>query len=97
MKRLEDISAIKDLDYSSKDCQVLIREFAELIGKMAQEYDALVIENQNLLRKLEQTNEYKYVKDQGNKPLLILAKKCITSIRLFGLKVTIKKIIKRIF
>lgn len=49
-------STIKDLDYSSPDCQLLIREYTKLIHKMTKKYDELVAENNELRFKLKQAN-----------------------------------------
>ena len=59
------LDKIKNLDYSSEDCQLLIREYTKLIARMAKEYDAIVIENKDLLRRLEQIEAQMRIIDEG--------------------------------
>ncbi|WP_291122669.1 hypothetical protein [Flavobacterium sp. UBA6046] len=45
--------SLKDLDYSSADCQLLIHKYTGLIYEFTQRYDIVVAENEVLRQQLE--------------------------------------------
>jgi len=51
-------SSIKELNYSSADCQLLIREYTRLIYRITKEYEELVAENVELRNRLKQIDSH---------------------------------------
>lgn len=107
---------IKNLDYSSPDCQCLIREYTKLICKMTKEYESLVEENKELTRRVEKLNSQLQIHSDraqlnGMQSSTIassfgihdkssvrdLLKKSFSSLQLYGWRLTLKKIFKKLF
>jgi len=88
----KNAATIKELDYSSMDCQRLIQEYTRLIKKVLKEYDELADENAKLRKALENYGKSLQETKSSSIPFLFILRKFFTTLQLYGWKITLKKV-----